>query len=101
MGEMADYYIDMAWEWDNMDYDPDINEVRELGREAYWTTQYGQAVKIKHMTDHHICNWLSWYAKQDDDVKGYLEAYAEVIQAEYSRRFGPLVKWSTKVSSLK
>lgn len=76
MGEMADYYADLAMQedWDNKYYDEYYNDVHYddilkeyLKGKLHWVTKDGQQILIKDMTDSHLLNSIKWIDKNHSD----------------------------------
>lgn len=72
MGEMADYYADLATseDWQDEHYDEYYNDVyyedilnQYLKGKLHWVTKDNQQILIKDMTDSHLLNSIKWIDK--------------------------------------
>jgi hypothetical protein len=95
MGEMADYYADLAieaeyhWEYKDTHYG-DIhykNLLREyLKGMLYWRKKDGNHILIQDMEDSHLLNSISWIEKNNLDHTCMVEM-REILLIEKQKRY--------------
>lgn len=94
MGEMADYYADLAMseDWQNEHYDEYYNDVyyknilnQYLKGKLHWVTKDSQQILIKDMTDSHLLNSIKWIDKNHKN-RTVMKELKDILNMEKEKR---------------
>jgi hypothetical protein len=95
MGEIADYYMDIAFEQEAMweetkealkDKARALKKNYKLGK-AEWHTQAGDALKVDNMTDTHIKNCLAFLERKTELEKTPMtKTWIKIFKLEINKR---------------
>jgi|AntDeeMinimDraft_6_1070357.scaffolds.fasta_scaffold26126_3 rRNA maturation endonuclease Nob1 len=87
MGDMADYYADLAL---NSQFD-----TSKMAKEAYdnyerglltWKTKSGEGIKVTEMSNKHLQNSINMLIRKHEDMDEVTEATIDILKRELKSR---------------
>ena len=91
MGEIADFYADLAMLYEDKDYyaehfDDEILTLY-LKKKLYWTTKDNQKILVQKMQDSHLTNTINYLTRKDKiENNTAIREWLDVFDLEFNKR---------------